>query len=219
MIAEILANLDRMCHLYAALLTHPMFLVAWKSCQQQILEGIVSQQIPSLILPLAISTLEADSIDYEDWEKIYSVLHSLDNVEQSSLLKRMSPLTPQRVMALERTHLAVCHFSFDFASQSALAFNNIFEIRGRDLWSASERLRFYRAFYRFQLYCNIWGRKLISSVREASRSGEDMAQRSYGDLQRELNYFFWPWPPWVNEQLASIFEYLERKLSIRETLS
>lgn len=34
------------------------------------------------------------------------------------------------------------------------------------------------------------------------------------DMRRELESFFWPWPPWANEQLACVFEYLETVISV-----
>jgi hypothetical protein len=126
------------------------------------------------------------------------------------------------VAAMERVHLMVGYFTADFAQQAIPRFNRIFGTTRPATSSPPEELRILRAFYRFQLYCNIFGRKAIDSARQADLTapvgeewaGQTLPRKSPGDMRRELEYFFWPWPPWANEQLACVFEYLETVISV-----
>jgi hypothetical protein len=40
-----------------------------------------------------------------------------------------------------------------------------------------------------------------------------IGHKSHEEMRYELQSFLWVWPPWVNEQLACVFEYLKVKLS------
>ncbi|MCJ1402995.1 hypothetical protein MMC11_006217 [Xylographa trunciseda] len=68
-------------------------------------------------------------------------------------------------------------------------------------FSSTERRRIERAFYRFELYCNLF------------------RERKYGDdrfsPEEQRDIFFASYTPWENEQLACIHDYLFDRLSIR----
>jgi hypothetical protein len=114
----------------------------------------------------------------------------------------------------------VQYFTADLAQQAIPRFNSIFETTRPEAYiSESEEPRILRAFYRFQLYCNIFGRKTLDAAKQAPPEISDRLRqpwpgKSPEDVQRELELFFWPWPPWANEQLACVFEYLETNLSV-----
>ncbi len=114
----------------------------------------------------------------------------------------------------------VQHFAADFPQEAIPRFNRIFETtRPETSISESEELRILRALYRFQLYCNIFGRKTIDAAKQAPPTMEGWPRQPWpgqspDDLDCELELFFWPWPPWANEQLACVFEYLETKISV-----
>ncbi|KAK4241286.1 hypothetical protein C8A03DRAFT_12434 [Achaetomium macrosporum] len=228
-VAEVLTGLDS-SSLSSALLAHRLFWETFQGCQRQILREIVTRLIPPQLLPLASVTYEASLIDYSDWNRsrrLLDQLHYLHNNQAPASASSASspppwqwPLTRRVTAAMERVHLMVKHFAADFAQRTIPRFSHIFQATRPETCTPSEELRILRAFYRFQLYCNIFGRKALESAREAVcgreydwESQQLVGQKSDEDVQGELQAFFWVWPPWVNEQLACIFEYLETRLS------
>lgn len=242
LLAEILACLDS-CSLSSAILAHPLFYATFQTFQQQILRETITRLIPPQLLPLAFATYEASSIDYSDRNLIRRLLHRLSlgqplaSSSSPSLLPW--PLTRRAVAGMERVHRIITDFAADFVRQAIPRFSRIFDAPIPDTCALTlaeelriygapgpktcaltlpEELRILRAFYRFQLYCNIFGRKSMESARKSIREGDDWQQvmlraKSDEDMQCELEWFFWPWPPWVNEQLACVFEYLDTKIS------
>ena len=226
-VAEILAGLDS-SSLSSALLAHPLFWATFQAYQQQILGEILLRLIPPQILPLAFATCEAASIDYSDWDLIRRLLHRLQadqarvlGASPTPLSLRPLTLTRRMVAAMESVHLMVKYFTADFAQQAIPRFCHMFDTKRPETRSLYEELRILRAFYRFQLYSNIFGRKAMECARQMTRTfgGEDwlvqtLAGKSREEMRCELESFFWPWPPWANEQLISVFEHLEAVISV-----
>ena len=217
-LAEILAWLDSSA-LSSAILAHPLFHGAFQLYQQRILKDILRRLIPPRLLPLALATYEAASIDYSDGDLVRRLLDRPQAGQAQAFSPWPVPLTRRVVAAMERVHLMVQYFTADLAQQAIPRFNRIFETARPETSSPSEELRILRAFYRFQLYCNIFGRKSMDTARKATRPPPDwpvekLGGKSREEMRWELECFFWPWPPWVNEQLACVFEYLEATLSV-----
>ncbi|KAH6618258.1 hypothetical protein B0J18DRAFT_274918 [Chaetomium sp. MPI-SDFR-AT-0129] len=232
-VAQILGCLDSRS-LLSTILAHPLFHATFQLFQQHVLKEILLRLVPPQLLPLAFATYEAESIDYSDWNRIRRLLDRV-HVGQGQAASSPSPglrlppfpLTHRMVAAIERVHRMVEYFTHDLTRQAIPRFNHIFETIRPATISPSEELRILRAFYRFQLYCNIFGRKAIDSARQAnltapeSENWEDRWARMElsrnareKNTRRELKSFFWPWPPWANEQLACVFEYLETVITV-----
>ena len=219
-VAQILAFLDS-SSLSSALAAHPLFRVTFQVYEQRILKETLRHLIPPKLLALAFATHDAATVDYSDWNLIKRLLEQLIEAQRDSG-PRLSPrpLTRRTVTAIERVHLMVQYFTADLSQQAIPRFNSIFETTRPEAYiSESEEPRILRAFYRFQLYCNIFGRKTLDAAKQAPPEISDRLRqpwpgKSPEDVQRELELFFWPWPPWANEQLACVFEYLETNLSV-----
>lgn len=226
-VAQILACLDSRS-LLSAILAHRLFHATFQVFQHHILKEILLRLVPLQLLPLAFATYEAESMDCSDWNRIRRLLDRV-HVGQGQASSPSPglpplPLTHRMVATMERVHLMVGYFTADFAQQAIPRFSRIFETTRPATISPSEELRILRAFYRFQLYCNIFGRNAIESARQANLTAqvsedEDWARptlprKSPEGMRRELESFFWPWPPWANEQLACVFEYLETVISV-----
>ncbi|KAK3897507.1 hypothetical protein C8A05DRAFT_19750 [Staphylotrichum tortipilum] len=219
-VAQILACLDS-SSLSSALLAHPLFRVTFQVYQQRILKESLLNLIPPKLLALAFATHDAATIDYSDWNMIKRLLEQLTEVQGGSNPRPLSwPLTRRTVAAIERVHLMVQYFTSDFVQQAIPRLNRIFETTRPETYiSQYEELRILRAFYRFQLYCNIFGRKTVDAAKQAPPTirgwpRQPWPGKSPEDVQCELELFFWPWPPWANEQLACVFEYLETNISV-----
>ncbi len=226
-VAEILAGLDS-SSLSSALLAHPLFWSTFQAYQQQILREILRRLIPPQLFPLAFVTYEAASIDYSDWNLIRRLLDRLQADQARVFGASPTPsstwpltLTRRMVAAMESAHLMVEYFTADFAQQAIPRFCHIFETKIPETRSLSEELRISRAFYRFQLYSNIFGRKSLECARQTTRTiaSEDwlvqtLPGKTREEMRCELESFFWPWPPWANEQLICVFEHLEAVISV-----
>ncbi|KAK4097467.1 hypothetical protein N658DRAFT_561733 [Parathielavia hyrcaniae] len=206
-VAQILACFDS-ASLLSAIRAHPLFHATFQGFQQPILREILLRlEVPVQLLPLAFATYEAASMDCSDWNLIRRLLNRVHVGQGQASSPSPPPLTLRMVAAMERVHLMVGYFSADFARQARPRFNRLFDITSlrTATGSPSEELRILRAFYRFQLYCTIFGRAALKTARQA---------KSPEDVQRELQYFFWPWPPWVNEQLACVLDCLGNVISV-----
>ncbi|KAK4147356.1 uncharacterized protein C8A04DRAFT_24598 [Dichotomopilus funicola] len=229
-VAHILGCLDSRS-LLSTILAHPLFHATFQTFQQHVLKEILLRLVPPQLLPLAFATYEAESIDYSDWNSIRRLLDRV-HVRQDQAVSSPSPalglpplpLTHRMVAAIERIHRMIEYFTHDLTQRAIPRFNYIFETTRPATISPSEELRILRAFYRFQLYCNIFGRKAIESAGQANltapRTKDEvwasvtLSSKSPEDMLRELETFFWPWPRWANEQLACVFEYLEAVISV-----
>ena len=93
---------------------------------------------------------------------------------------------------MDRLHACVVYFIDDF-SRSAILQKNQEDNEGTShVLTISERQRFVHAFYRFEIYCNIFGDHIRAPV------PTDML----GDQ------FFDRFAPWEMEQLACVHDYL-----------
>lgn len=210
---EILGHLDSVS-LSFAIRAHRVFWTTFRICQQRILRGLLLQLIKPELLPLTLVTQEATSINVQDWDQIRCLLARLNNSRVTPNLSHYnSPLTLRAVLEIEITHRTIENLASSFAGLAMM--RSAANLRGTTPGPPNpiEELRIHRAFYRFQLYCNIFGRRALEHAGQTVPK-EESCGRDGEDLECELDCFFWPWPPWVNEQLACVFEYLEDKLSV-----
>lgn len=210
LLSMVLSDLDGMQTLGSAILSHPSFYAAYKERSTNIITRIVQNQIPLDLMPYAISVYEATRVDYRNPDDVMNLLLRFfsDVALPPSLMLLPRHLEPAAAHLISKTHSAVEQFSSDFVDDILpLAQDQLGLGRPNyDQASADEIFRIRRAFYRFQLYCNLTFRDQ-SDLRRSKRQRANL--HSYLQI-----YFFGYFSPWVNEQLACIHDYLERVLSI-----
>lgn len=118
----------------------------------------------------------------------------------------LSPVWKLRdALAIGSLHETIEIFSKDFASL-ALSRNPVTGLKDASPFPLSllESNRVKRAFYRYELFCNMF----------RERGGVEKAQAA-SQNPRNLSLFFSMCAPWENEQLACVRDYLSERLSLR----
>ena len=126
----------------------------------------------------------------------------LQNFVDDQLRPRQAPplsWTLSEALSLNDLQRHVEHFSLDFASRVS---KKLFESSDSNTmpWNfptPSEHRRIQRAFYRFEIYCNLFRFRKPPAF----------------DINEQRTVFFSRFSPWVNEQLGCVHDYLFYKLS------
>ena len=105
--------------------------------------------------------------------------------------------------SMDRLHLCIQNLVDDF-SQSAISDKNREADRETSpTITATERRRFIRAFYRFEIYCNIFGSRIKKPFR----------------LEELAHVLFNRFAPWETEQLACVHDFLMFKVTASKSTS
>ncbi|KAI1349840.1 hypothetical protein F5Y01DRAFT_326840 [Xylaria sp. FL0043] len=153
------------------------------------------RQVGSALLPYAAAVAGAPYLasDHSSVDRLLNDLYNEpDNL--ASLLKHF-PLTG--LIEVGRTHDLVKDFADAFAQG---AWNYLSPSCQEDVvLSSTEKFRFYRGFYRVELFFRLF------------RS--DSSQLSDELYEQRVDSFFSRHPPWINEQLGCVHDYLEKRFS------
>ncbi|KAI0805324.1 hypothetical protein GGR55DRAFT_681231 [Xylaria sp. FL0064] len=162
----------------------------------------VRRQVGSALLPYSIAVAVAPHLA-SDHSSIDGLLNDLYNEPESvvSLLKDI-PLTG--LIEMGRTHDLVKDFADTFAQG---AWNYLSPSCEEDVvLSSTEKFRFYRGFYRVELFFRLF------RINNSQLSDE---------LYEQADSFLSRHPPWINEQLGCVYEYLEKRFfnAVRDALA
>ncbi|KAJ4257554.1 hypothetical protein NW762_008678 [Fusarium torreyae] len=221
LVAEILQLLDNIQQLPPILLSHRLFYSAYLDTPALPLD-ILRSQIPDHLLPLAVaayrsqkSIRDLNDIDVEGFlTKCYD--NPLRDVDGSQL-----HLSVGQALQIGRIDDAMSELREEFTSCSL---SKLYGVRQDDSMlnerglSPDETYRISRALYRFQIYRNLFLDKeqeldLFSPLNDKEEEEEDTKP----DLNQK-KLFFDRHSPWVNEQLACVYDYLETRLTGGEFL-
>lgn len=210
----ILSRLNDMQTLGSAILSNSLFYAAYKDDPKIIVRSVIRRQIPTYLLRYAANAHQASRVDRQDkwammrlngWDMREGPLHEwLARWEQD-------PTSASAAVAasLSKTHRVIRYYcqrffrdTVPFVSELYGPLSSHAEFREP---SRAERYRVYRALYRFQIYCNLGFR----NEQDLQPSPEWAKDFRHG---REAT-IFGAFSPWVNEQLACLHDYLERRLS------
>ncbi|KAH6856899.1 hypothetical protein B0I37DRAFT_86259 [Chaetomium sp. MPI-CAGE-AT-0009] len=191
--AAILRNLDNLRSLAPALLTSRHFHTSFHGIQPTILHN----QITPTLLPFSVALLDASG-----WPRPHtdsSVQRLLDTLynEPTQLSARVSSIPVGNLWQMARTHELIRKFSATFAKE---AWGHLSPGNRDDdsiALSPAEDSRFCRAFYRLELFFQLF-RSKTGSV------DEDLEEKA-------KSLFLSRHPPWENEQIACVQEFLEAK--------
>lgn len=222
MIAEILANFDSTKSLLPVILAHSIFLEAFTTQQHRILQEILRRQIPARLLSLATVVQKTAHTDVgpsadgkpgpvtQNWDKIYHIMRHHRKPELLRPFKLIAPLTPTIAVAMEKTHSMVNFFMLAFIDRAVSNGNAIFGVPTAGIFATRRTYRLSQAFYRFQLYCNVFGNDPITLAnRSPLPIPRDRARQS-------LETFFLAWNDRANTQLALSLVYLRGEILISE---
>ncbi|KAH6618377.1 hypothetical protein B0J18DRAFT_437206 [Chaetomium sp. MPI-SDFR-AT-0129] len=186
----VLKSLDHPRYLCSALLTCRHFYSSFKE-SHGVRTSILRHQVTPALLPYAVAVAEAAQLPRPlSSASISSLLDELYKTP-ARLAARMSTLPASTVQSMSLTHDTIHTLAMDFATK-AHALIPPFPTCTPVL-SPSEYFRFCRAFYRVELFY--------------------IMSREYEFEALTQSLFFSRHHPWENEQLASVYEYLEARFA------
>lgn len=201
-VASILRNLDDLQCLGQALLVSRHFYASFKQ-SHGIEATIIGRQVGPALLPYAAAV--SDALYSPQPQRANSVQNLLDTLynEPDRLTNRLSA-KPSRILRSIGCVYSICHsLAMDYAATAWRRLPHQ-DTSGRQeeeslTLSPEEHFRFCRAFYRVELLYSLF------RAREVEEFQEETSMQSIRCL------FFSRHPPWENEQLGCVLDYLEAK--------
>ncbi|RSL92240.1 hypothetical protein CEP52_013929 [Fusarium oligoseptatum] len=198
-ISQILEHLGTIQQLGMTVLSHRVFYTALKDNLHSVVGGILTRQIPEHVLPFAVTLRESERIKPGDHKAIAQFLSRFEAavLDPAATLASLNKLSLSDYADLSRTYAAVESLRRGI-SKDAIHLVNKFGLLQSPILSQSESFRLDRAFFRYQIMCNLFCPPDASSPQDEL---EDLAEK-----------YFSMFSPWVNEQLVCVYAYLERKV-------
>ncbi|KAI0555380.1 hypothetical protein F4679DRAFT_166559 [Xylaria curta] len=200
-IAGIFRQLDHIQSLLPSILTCRHFYLSYKESPSLALD-ILHHQISPALLPYCIAVLEASRTT----RKRSSIQQRLDTLydEPAVLTRRLHDIPLSGLIEMEVTHDLVKNFADAFAldAWSLLLSHRPVQGQGQSdglVLSPTEQFRFYRALYRVELFLKLF------------RGDPTQVSSLFEDEQVDM--FLSRHPPWVNEQLGCVHDYIEKRFS------
>ena len=190
LVQHILDLLPDVKSLLSTILTCSSVYNAFTGDEVQITSQVVKNRMDVEVLPEAVAAVNSSHL--APW-----TLEPMQKFVNDQLLSRQTPQsswTLSDALFLESLHCHVEYFALDFASQ-ALAKLSVPGDANAMLASPltpDELHRTQRAFYRFEIYCNLFKAR----------------KPQVFDIHEHRGVFFSNFSPWENEQLGCIHDYL-----------
>ena len=164
------------------------------------LENKSLYEIDSDSLPLAFAAFQASQI--KPWSKA-AVHEYLRDFPQSLRSSHSHKWTPFEALRATKLHRCVQYLTKDFVA-FASSQDVIFRHQGKTSLtpSSTELRRIQRAFYTFELYCNLF------------REREGKLRNVKFNEREQRQVFFNKFAPWENEQLGCIHDYLYERFTV-----
>ncbi|KAF3074796.1 hypothetical protein CFAM422_003079 [Trichoderma lentiforme] len=196
---SIMRELGNIRFLLPCLLTCRYFYACFKA-DLHLAADILEQQLTPALVPYAIAVLEASQLNPRTGIAVRELLETFIK-EPSKLRSQFRTLSVPLLVKIGRLHDPIQSLATQFANNAwAHIINDQGSQTDRNIClSATENYRFCRAFYKFELFCNLF------------RSTMPTGFVSVSDEERR--WFFAQYAPWENEQLTSVHDFLELKLS------
>lgn len=195
LVSDILRMLDNVSNLPNALLSHPHFYAAYLDTPSLPLDILRAQISPDL-LPVAITAYKS--------EKSQRVGNVETFLRECSVDGGRLQLSLAQALQVGRLDDALSELRGMFVQASL---GRLYGGDGAFKISATETFRISRALYRFQIYRNLFLDREVDMFSGESESNTD-----------EKSMFFDMHSPWVNEQMACVYDYVETQLTGGEVL-
>lgn len=197
-IGGVLAQLDSMQQLAPAILSHRLFLDAFKDNTRTVTASILRNQIPEKLLPFVIAVQQSAKVDPRNHDAVRSLLINFQEaiLNPQSTISSLTSVTPHQAAEMEETYMATKCLCEGFADETIPVANERLQLNHPPTISHEEMFRLGRAFLRYQLMCNLF----------CTTEGIPLSMEECGER------FFHIFSPWVNEQLICIYAYLASKV-------
>ncbi|KDN60283.1 hypothetical protein CSUB01_09768 [Colletotrichum sublineola] len=167
---------------------------------------IVRRHVTPALIPYAFAAVEAHRLprprEGADVQLLLNTLHD----EPAQLTARFPSMPRALLQRMARTHDVIYGFAYKFATEAWHRFHG--DEEGSTFTSVTlsptEYFRFCRAFYRVELFYNLFSEKVLIVDRQIQSSG----------VKEGINpWFFSKHTPWENEQLGCVHDFLEAELA------
>jgi len=187
---NLLSALTDASSLRSAALSCPSMYYAFVNAEELIISQVVKNQIDADVLPEAVVALESSRL--QPWTRHGVMDFIRHHLHARTCLPRSWTLS--EALALGRLHSGVERFAAEFMAEMLNSSSAFAYIDAPPGWSVSknEMIRVQRAFYRFEVYCNLFREPMKFEPIETE--GLFLCKFSY----------------WENEQLACVHDYLFR---------
>ncbi|KJK79987.1 hypothetical protein H634G_04226 [Metarhizium anisopliae BRIP 53293] len=193
----VLSELPDVSSLRAAALSCPLLYGVFLEADTTITTRVLLNQIDDSVLPEAELAFLSSSLHHGPEPKYRHVV--VDFITQN-LRQRPTPPSSwslQKALQLERLHLCVSELTQKFVHTTLTTYPMT---QSKCTATRLERCRIERAFYRFELYCNLF--RMLPEI------GAELPIRV-----EQNKLFFACFAPWENEQLGCIHDFLVRAVS------
>ena len=202
----IFTNLPDVTSAKSLALVSSSFYYTFLDAQSLILTRILQNEISTGLLQGAFAAYKASKIPL--WTK-QAIQDFLDEYFGRSLLHTNQNWNLSEALRLSNVHSCVEFFAAQFAS-FALSKNPTTRGSNAAPYSA-EMARIKRNLYRFELYCNLFRKPSSDRLRRDARNC--LIRPSPFGTQEQRDIFFDKFPPWENEQLGCIHDYLIEEIT------
>ncbi|KAK9434900.1 hypothetical protein VB005_09689 [Metarhizium brunneum] len=193
----VLLELPDVSSLRAAALSCPLLYEVFLDAETTITTQVLLKQIDDSVLPEAELAFLSSSLHHGP-EPEYQ--HGLVDFITQNLRQRPTPprsWSLQKALQLERLHLCVSELTQKFVHTTLTTYPMT---QGECTATRLERCRIERAFYRFEIYCNLF--RMLPEI--------DVELPTHIEKKR---LFIACFAPWENEQLGCIHDFLVRAAS------
>lgn len=172
---------------------------ALSGSKQLLAKAVLLNEFDEALLPDACLLLQSMQIKPWSVAAVKSFLDGHENATIETYAHLSWSLTD--IYALGVLHQHVKSFAADFASSALSAMNPNSENKStRQHLLAAENRRIERAFFRFELYCKLFGKDMEYGKRIKS--------------EEQVDLFLVKFSAWEIEQLACVHDYLFRRISV-----
>ena len=219
--------------LISLVLTSASFYDIFKTFAPQILSAVLSNEISAAIMDDASFTWNSSLLPEQSIAGVLDFLdiyHPHPEITAGQITQpKLAASTLDDALAISKLHSNVRFFTEGFCS--SMWSRRPFEVcpftskrpdqihpvselpnRSCNKVSDTEIIRIMRAFYWFQLHCNLY-RKCCHSDDESTISDREEEREHFAINDTVRKTFFNKFYPWEIEQLCSVHEYLNRKLA------
>lgn len=208
---SILCRLENADSLMAAVCSHSLFYAAFKEHQESIAEVVSSREVSSTLYPFALAAFSIQSKPF-DVDFLTNVLYDLQyrvlNFPSRGSINFKCQSSLRSASYISKLHKSVCYFTHHLGGEAMdRALIDLYLTRDlRELPSDAEAFLIQRAFYRFQILCEI-----VTACSKARGADDSLPQGVFTKVF-VADILLGPFPPWVNEQLACAYDLLEEAL-------
>lgn len=174
---------------------------AFQNVERLVTERVLSNEMGSELMREASMMLESSRLK-NSWSKkaVEDFLRRQKLIITDETANLLRPWTLSGGIYVDRIYQHVRYFAADFASSALSA---MFPLRRSALTpqpSATEIYRMKRAFFRLELYCNLFRKYTTASEKRFTP-------------QEQMELFLKQLPPWEVEQLVCVRDYLLRYIA------